>query len=344
MKSSFWNSGVASVAIAALAILPGNWLRGQELELLNLNNLRPSHVNEDGNPLRDGHVQPVQLSEYWIGVLGGPVDEALAAQLQLPENQGYMIQTVVPESPAVKAGLKRFDIVLKIDGENVRELADIVKAVDAHQDEEMKLTILRKGQETTLHLQPEKRPTEAQAGPPGFRQFGNQQMQNEMRQWMERMPNRDRWLDRGLRLNFYGPGWVDRGQFGWTEQLKSKQLTDKHPDGLSIQIQKDSDSPARIHVQRGDETWDVTEEELDQLPEDLREYVQQFLGRSGNPVWYFDNSDGNFKGRFGQPRAFSRPNRQFDGDFSERMDKRFEELERRMEKLFERLESRQDTP
>src|SRR6185312_6347588 len=37
--------------------------------------------------------------------------------------------------------------------------------------------------------------------------------------------------------------------------------------------------PAKIQVKRGDKEWNVTEEKLDDLPDDIRTHVQTLLGR-----------------------------------------------------------------
>ena len=42
--------------------------------------------------------------------------------------------------------------------------------------------------------------------------------------------------------------------------------------------QNQGDEPAKIQVKRGDDEWDVTEKELDQLPEEIRAHVKKYLG------------------------------------------------------------------
>ena len=58
------------------------------------------------------------------------------------------------------------------------------------------------------------------------------------------------------------------------------------PKDLTVQINKQGTKPAEIHVKRGDKSWDVTEEKLDDLPEDIRGHVQQMLGRRGAMALY----------------------------------------------------------
>ena len=53
------------------------------------------------------------MPKHWIGMLGGPATPELRAQLDIPEGQGLLVRQVVPDSPAAKAGLQDFDILLK---------------------------------------------------------------------------------------------------------------------------------------------------------------------------------------------------------------------------------------
>jgi hypothetical protein len=48
---------------------------------------------------------------------------------------------------------------------------------------------------------------------------------------------------------------------------------------VTIQITKKGDQPANIRVSKDDKNWEVTEGKLDDLPEDIREHVQQMLGQ-----------------------------------------------------------------
>jgi hypothetical protein len=55
-----------------------------------------------------------EASGGYLGVLLGPVPDSLRAQLGdlLPSGQGVMIRDVVTDSPAARAGLKSFDVVV----------------------------------------------------------------------------------------------------------------------------------------------------------------------------------------------------------------------------------------
>lgn len=105
-----------------------------------------------------GMAVPVQLSEYWIGASVSPVPPELAYQLNLPEGEGLFIRDIVPDSPAEKAGLARFDILMKLGEETVTDMTQIGRLVDQAKGTPLTVEYLRKGTGQTAELTPEKRP------------------------------------------------------------------------------------------------------------------------------------------------------------------------------------------
>jgi membrane-associated protease RseP (regulator of RpoE activity) len=54
------------------------------------------------------------------------------------------------------------------------------------------------------------------------------------------------------------------------------------PDNVSISVSRSGNKPAKINVSRGDEKWDISDQELNKLPDDLRPFVERMLG--GGPM------------------------------------------------------------
>jgi S1-C subfamily serine protease len=75
------------------------------------------HHATDVTPLPDA-------PKHWIGILGGPVTPELRAHLDIPEGQGLLIRQVVPDSPAIKAGLEKFDVLLRANDTDLHEMRD----------------------------------------------------------------------------------------------------------------------------------------------------------------------------------------------------------------------------
>jgi S1-C subfamily serine protease len=77
------------------------------------------------------------------------------ALLQLPERDGALVQKVLPESPAEKAGLRRGDLVVRIDREPVLTPSALLRQVEKSQvGEPLPLTVVRGQRELELSIRP----------------------------------------------------------------------------------------------------------------------------------------------------------------------------------------------
>ena len=74
------------------------------------------------------------------------------------------IATVTPGGPADKAGLRRGDIVLSIDGKPVEEFEDLYKVVNASPDKTLNLTVRRDGEVLALKATPKAEPDAEKPG------------------------------------------------------------------------------------------------------------------------------------------------------------------------------------
>jgi hypothetical protein len=53
------------------------------------------------------------------------------------------------------------------------------------------------------------------------------------------------------------------------------------PNNLTVRVTKEKgDAPAKIYVKQDDKEWEVAEDKLEELPENLRHIVERMLGRS----------------------------------------------------------------
>ena len=96
--------------------------------------LMPSLI-EDGRVVRG-----------WLGVFMDPVDHDLADKLKFEEPRGVVVESVVQNSPAEKAGIQPRDIILEFDGEVVQDINHLRYAVAAKKvGKPIKLKVLRKG-------------------------------------------------------------------------------------------------------------------------------------------------------------------------------------------------------
>lgn len=86
----------------------------------------------------------VQANTGYLGVVLGPVPDALRAQLDnvLPAGQGVMIRDIAGDSPAAKAGLNPYDILLDYGDQKLfsaEQLSQLVKGDKANRTVAIKL-------------------------------------------------------------------------------------------------------------------------------------------------------------------------------------------------------------
>jgi S1-C subfamily serine protease len=86
-----------------------------------------------------------------MGVTLGSVDEALASQLGIDEDDSTLILGVVEGMPADKAGVKVHDVVVQINGKEDASPEDLRRAIRrADAGVEVKLRVIRAGQPVDL--------------------------------------------------------------------------------------------------------------------------------------------------------------------------------------------------
>lgn len=99
------------------------------------------------------------LGEVWMGIVPTPVPEALVVQLELDGNPGILVRAVGPNSPAKKAGILPYDILLQVNGKPIRVSEDIIKSISANKPgDSVDVDIIRGSKRQTLKVPLEKRP------------------------------------------------------------------------------------------------------------------------------------------------------------------------------------------
>jgi len=93
-----------------------------------------------------------------FGIKVGAVSETLRDQLSLKEEEGVAVEEVKPGSVAEKAGIRKHDIILKVDGKPVADKWQFRRDVaDAMGTKGFDLEVLRGGRRETLKAEPEKK-------------------------------------------------------------------------------------------------------------------------------------------------------------------------------------------
>ncbi len=120
-------------------------------------------------PVIDQLIQTGRVNRGWLGVQIQSVTEDIANTLDLDDQNGALVASVMDDSPAEKAGIKTGDVIREFDGEAVermRELPRLVANVPA--DRKVEIKIWRAGDLRTLRVKigpsPEQDATVADAG------------------------------------------------------------------------------------------------------------------------------------------------------------------------------------
>src|SRR3989338_2530029 len=102
-----------------------------------------------------------KVTRGWLGVQIQRLTPELAESYGLKLEQGALIGSVLPGSPAQEAGIKRGDIVLEYDGRKIEDPFDLSAYVAQTQiGKKIALKILRDGKETTIEAKVGKREEE----------------------------------------------------------------------------------------------------------------------------------------------------------------------------------------
>ncbi|HMS62164.1 MAG TPA: trypsin-like peptidase domain-containing protein [Solirubrobacteraceae bacterium] len=121
-----------------------------------------------------------KVSTGYLGITGITIDDMLKG-LNLPVKAGVLVDTVQPDSPALKAGIKGGEIPAQVDGQTVRLGGDIIVEVDGRaittsqsltstiaekrKGDDVKITVLRDGKKKTVSATLAERPQAAPGAP-----------------------------------------------------------------------------------------------------------------------------------------------------------------------------------
>ncbi|MDG2433703.1 Do family serine endopeptidase [Flavobacterium sp.] len=86
-----------------------------------------------------------------LGVQGGELNSNASKELGLKQTEGFYISAVTPNSGAQKAGLKKGDVIVKLDNQNIATYADLSGYINTKRpNDKVEVTILRDGSNKTV--------------------------------------------------------------------------------------------------------------------------------------------------------------------------------------------------
>ncbi len=96
-----------------------------------------------------GHV-----TRGWLGVMIQPVTRDIAKALDLPEAKGALVASVLPDSPAERAGIKRGDVIVEFDGHDVPKSEDLPSIVaGTPPGKKVEVVVIRDGKRKSIEVE-----------------------------------------------------------------------------------------------------------------------------------------------------------------------------------------------
>ncbi len=223
---------------------------------------------------------------YWIGVRIAPVPSVLLSHFGDTENGAgrIVVEQVIPDGPAAKAGLKRGDVILQLGGVEIHCLGDLVRQVDKTKGTEQAMVVARDGKTTNLTVTPTVRPAEPVVGEVTVEGFPGNSFNPEFpfnfhrpRRMMRQMENAFRQMQ----------GGVDGGQVTEDDEYsEAETLPGGKNKRLDVSVHTGADGKTKVRVTRMSptkegkpekKTWEA--ESVEKLPDEVRQDVENLFGK-----------------------------------------------------------------
>jgi S1-C subfamily serine protease len=184
---------ISNVIQTDAAINPGNSggpLINSEGEVIGINSQIETGGGSNGN-VGIGFAIPIdtvrgeikqletkgEVEHAYLGIEGGSITPELSKALNLPVEEGVIVQSVVRGGPADKAGIEGGntsatidgaevrlggDIITEMDGKKISNMEDLITKIQSSQPgDELEVKILRGGKERTAHVTLGSQPSQA---------------------------------------------------------------------------------------------------------------------------------------------------------------------------------------
>ncbi|NIR47840.1 DegQ family serine endoprotease [candidate division KSB1 bacterium] len=119
----------------------------------------------------DDLIEHGKVYRGYLGVYITTPDEELSEALNLKDNKGAVVNEVVRGTPADKAGLKKYDVIIEVDNTEVADSQMLTNLIATYQPgDKIDLTIIRDGKSKALTVKLEERPSSSRQERPAFSQ------------------------------------------------------------------------------------------------------------------------------------------------------------------------------
>ncbi|HEY6186479.1 MAG TPA: PDZ domain-containing protein [Pyrinomonadaceae bacterium] len=204
--------------------------------------------------------------ESFLGIYAGEVNKENMKQYGLSEVRGVVVSRVVEDSPAARAGIRKDDVILRFNGEEVTSIHKLNRLIsEVAPDHTARLTISRGGQEQEISVTMAKRenfPRSFQLAVPGQ---GLERLGDDLGRLQNNLPN-------GENFSFV---FGARRHLGVGVSPLTKQLGEYFgvPEGRGVLINSvTADGPAaKAGLKAGDVITDVDGNRIERIADLTRE-------------------------------------------------------------------------
>ena len=226
----------------------------------------------------------------FLGVTADRVSPALNSQLKLPQGLGLVVTHVADDSPAQAAGLEKHDVLHKLDDQLLVNFEQLAVLIRLHEPgDTVKLTLIRGGesQQVTATLAEHEVPElSMMPGPAPGMFFPNMTMPNNATFFtipkfeMEKLKTD---LEHLVPEQFVMPEKLtlaDRFKLSMKDGDHTIELNQITDDGPRLKV---TDTKGKVLF---DGIWDPESEQQPQLPEEVRQKIQQMISMPnfGEPI------------------------------------------------------------
>ncbi|MDH3494729.1 MAG: PDZ domain-containing protein [Acidobacteriota bacterium] len=114
-------------------------------------------VLPDGLKIDDARAYSFFSGRY-LGVGVVSLTKQLGDYFGVEGGKGLLINDVTKDSPAERAGLRAGDVIVEIDGKEVKNHSDLFRGMRGDNEEPVVLTVVRDRARQTISVTPDKRP------------------------------------------------------------------------------------------------------------------------------------------------------------------------------------------
>jgi len=105
------------------------------------------------NTVLDNLKKDVKIPKPYIGIYMSNIDQSWLTELNLADTNGVLVQSIVDGSPAAKAGMKAYDVILKYNSKLVKDTDELSELISQSKvGSNVQLTVMRDGKKITLRV------------------------------------------------------------------------------------------------------------------------------------------------------------------------------------------------